>query len=422
MTDRKIKKYTADVAIIFDDMTEFFVMRMAIDALKKAGVKIHIIVPHDCSYFKGLAEHTLKGIKASGYEVLNDCPKDAHYKILMTPYRIPGIMSRAKCDYNFNYPYGLISPKPDPTYMPDYLMPYDVIFRFNNLEPEYLSAYGNKGVALPYWRFVDSKPVKKRGEKPTLLILPTFGDISCMDAFNNELTKKLQEQYFIIAKSHHASDFRPEEKTRLEKLKKTAHVFYDSDTPISDVLAMADIVLSDNSGALFEAMYAGIPVVSFAKENNSRRLGELNTLQYQLAAAGVLPFTSDPKKLPALLTNVKNKYFKKQQDFAKTAFVPVRPNPTKPFVETTLSYLKKDPSNDAHRILHAILTKEWNSLRQENAKQRDELEQIKVRLNHTQNILAAREKEVRDMLSSKSWKLTVPLRWANSKIKRGGKK
>ena len=221
-------------------------------------------------------------------------------------------------------------------------MPYDVLFRFNNLEPDYLNAYGGRCIALPYWRFVGYKPEKKKKGKPTLLILPTFGDISCMDAFNDELAKKLREDYFVIAKSHHASDFRPEERSRLEKLKKVAHEFYDSDTPISDIVAKADIILSDNSGALFEAMYAGVPVVSLAKENNSRRLGELNTIQYKLANSGVLPFTSDPKKLPELLANVRKDNFKKQQAFAKKVFLPLDTNPTKIFVDTTLLYLKKD--------------------------------------------------------------------------------
>ena len=304
-------------------------------------------------------------------------------------------------------------------------MPYDVLFRFNNLEPDYLNAYGGRCIALPYWRFVGYKPEKKKKGKPTLLILPTFGDISCMDAFNDELAKKLREDYFVIAKSHHASDFRPEERSRLEKLKKVAHEFYDSDTPISDIVAKADIILSDNSGALFEAMYAGVPVVSLAKENNSRRLGELNTIQYKLANSGVLPFTSDPKKLPELLANVRKDNFKKQQAFAKKVFLPLDTNPTKIFVDTTLLYLKKDPSDDAHRILHATLVDKWNYLNQkynEYLTQEDELKQTKEHLRYAQETLAKREKEIKGMLESQSWKITSPLRWINAKIKYRGKK
>lgn len=68
-------KNNNNVAIIFDDLTEFFVMRPAIDDMKKAKINVDIIVPYDSGY-NGLSEYTFKEIVKLGYHPLKDAPKD----------------------------------------------------------------------------------------------------------------------------------------------------------------------------------------------------------------------------------------------------------------------------------------------------------------------------------------------------------
>ena len=68
-----------DVAIIFDDLTEYFVMRPAIDDMVKNKISVDIIVPKDSGY-DNLAAHTKKKIKEDGYKVMDNCDKKTQYK------------------------------------------------------------------------------------------------------------------------------------------------------------------------------------------------------------------------------------------------------------------------------------------------------------------------------------------------------
>ena len=104
-----------NVAIVFDDLTEFFVMRSAIDNLVKQKIPVDIIVPYDSGY-NGLAEHTFDSIKKLGYSPIKDAVKNKTYKVLLTPYPCLEIINRLKFIYHLRYPYSAISAKPNPTY------------------------------------------------------------------------------------------------------------------------------------------------------------------------------------------------------------------------------------------------------------------------------------------------------------------
>ena len=70
-----------NIAIVCDDLTEFFVIKDVIDALKKKKLPVDVIIPFDSGY-NGLAEHTLKKAKELGYSPLSDAPKNKVYKVL----------------------------------------------------------------------------------------------------------------------------------------------------------------------------------------------------------------------------------------------------------------------------------------------------------------------------------------------------
>ena len=58
-------KSNNNIAVVCDDLTEFFVIQGAIDELTKLKIPVDIIIPYDSGY-NGLAEHTLKEIKKAG--------------------------------------------------------------------------------------------------------------------------------------------------------------------------------------------------------------------------------------------------------------------------------------------------------------------------------------------------------------------
>lgn len=75
---------TVDVAILFDDMTEFYCLQNGIDDCIKRGIDVDIIVPKNSGY-NGLSEYTYKGIEKLGYNVKYK-PSKKKYKVIMESY------------------------------------------------------------------------------------------------------------------------------------------------------------------------------------------------------------------------------------------------------------------------------------------------------------------------------------------------
>lgn len=116
--------------------------------------------------------------------------------------------------------------------------------------------------------------------KKTLLYLPTWGNLSSVPVFQEEIAR-LSSQYNLIAKVHHNTD-------ALELDRKTAlgeaglgSIFGASDDSLY-LLACSDLVMSDYSGAMFDAINVGKPVVllQHEPENLSRDKFGLESIEY----------------------------------------------------------------------------------------------------------------------------------------------
>jgi len=367
-----------DVAIVFDDVTEFSVMRYAIDAMVQDGISVDIIVPYDSGY-GDLPEHTFSFIKKQGYDVLDDADTEVSYKILLTPYPGIKVVDRLKFSYHLLFMYGLLTTKPDPVFNPNQKLEYDSAILFNYYEKNIYSAYGIDGHVVPYWRNSVKRREKNPDEKPNLLILPTFGDISCTELLEPETADKLKDTYNIIIKAHHATEFRKSEVERLEKIKTIADEYYSSDTPITDLLAKADVVLSDNSAAIFEAMFAGIPVAILSKDFNSRKLGGLDTFQYEMINNGMIAYSDQSEGLSDILAEAPD-YLEKQAKLCDELFIR-QDDSFATLISVIRSYLEKDPERDDFRSAHHVLVDQYKSMEREIKKLRKQNKKMKKQLN-----------------------------------------
>ena len=398
-----------NIAIIFDDLTEFFVMQPAVDAIKKEKINLDIIVPYDSGY-NGLAEHTFKKIKELGYSPLTDAPKNKTYQILLTPYPKLSILDRIKYIYHIRYPYGAATTKPNPVFQLDWKIQYDALFSFNTNETKFLPAYGVKCYTVPHWSFYNFKKDNKTGAKPVLLVLPTFGeDTSCASHFTEKSIKNLKDHYRIIVKAHHATHFQPNEQESIKKLKHLADEFYDSDIAVIELLKKADVVLSDNSGAIFEAICAGVPVALFAKDFNSRQFHGVNTLQQDLINQNLLPHTNTANEILTMLQNI-DKYIPKQKKLKKELFLSIDKDPFSSFINIIKEYLGKNPEEDYNKILHDLMIKEWQS-------DKKTIDNLKSEQVVFQNKIDDLNKKIQAIHQSTSWKITSPLRKLKSNLK-----
>lgn len=392
-----------DLAFVCDDLTEFFVIKKVIDELIKQKISLDIIVPFDSGY-NGLSEHTIKTIRELGYSPINDAPQDRQYKILLTPYPGLNVVRRAHFIYHIRYPYGALSTKPNPVYLPSTYLDYDAVISFSAFENGAFEAYGGKNYTVPYWRYYDFKKEPRKSKKPVLLVLPTFGkDTSSIGDYTKPSIEALREHFYIITKAHHAVHFGLDGKKAVETLKYMADEYYDSDTPIDSLLKRADIVLSDNSGAIFESICAGIPVALFAKQLNSRHLKTISTPQQIFVDKGFIPHTDKPEQILPMLFSM-NKYLQKQKELKNQLFLKLSSNPYREFTKIIKEYLKKDETKDYRKILHDILVNEWYD--------------NKNKIQALESINQSLDKTIDNLHNSTSWKITAPLRKIMSKINR----
>jgi len=95
--------------------------------------------------------------------------------------------------------------------------------------------------------------------KKTILYLPTHGELGSIKDLARPL-KKLTEDYNILVKLHY---FNITDEPELKKeLKHEDIILFNDDTDLLPLLKIADVVLSDNSSAIFDAILADRPIVA----------------------------------------------------------------------------------------------------------------------------------------------------------------
>lgn len=99
----------------------------------------------------------------------------------------------------------------------------------------------------------------------TVLYMPTWGELSSIDQYINAVLA-LSQSYNVLIKLHHNTDIL--EKGRLEKIETNRIHFFGANDDALELLSISDIVISDYSGAIFDAIYCRKPVVLLDKEEN----------------------------------------------------------------------------------------------------------------------------------------------------------
>ncbi|MGP5648911.1 CDP-glycerol glycerophosphotransferase family protein [Psychrobacter celer] len=99
----------------------------------------------------------------------------------------------------------------------------------------------------------------------TVLYMPTWGELSSIDEYIGAVLG-LSERYNVLVKLHHNTDLL--EDGRLEKIETDRIHFFGSNDDALELLSISDIVISDYSGAIFDAIHCEKPVVLLDKNEN----------------------------------------------------------------------------------------------------------------------------------------------------------
>lgn len=105
-------------------------------------------------------------------------------------------------------------------------------------------------------------------DRKTVLYAPTWGDLSSVPHWL-ETVEALARDHNVLIKAHHNS-------TRDGQVKQgnsRPYLHFLPDHDLFELLSLADVVISDLSGAIFDAVMCKVPVVLVAPEDLGSRLG-----------------------------------------------------------------------------------------------------------------------------------------------------
>ncbi|OAT16717.1 Cps2A family protein [Buttiauxella noackiae ATCC 51607] len=96
--------------------------------------------------------------------------------------------------------------------------------------------------------------------KPTILYAPTYGELSSLPHWAKKLSR-LRNEYNIITKLHHGTLYKMSERQALKIAKRFLRDIVQEKTSIFQLLEIADYVISDNSGFIFDAINADKSII-----------------------------------------------------------------------------------------------------------------------------------------------------------------
>lgn len=370
-----------DVAIIVEAPVQFFSIKSTLDRLLRDGKSVDIIVPYLEDY-KVVTDAASDILKSYSYKfIYSRDMKNRQYTICLAPYPVINF-AQINAKYRMRYGYSILTAKPNPTYYPGHKLWFDAIICHGPQETEMMKAYTEAYNISPMK--YDGFTKKKLSGRSTLLYLPTSGDVSSADQ-TEEIISSLKDDFRIIVRmhAHIAHKQNDEEAARYEKIKKIASEVCDDTTPLTDWLKTADVVLSDYSGSIYEALYSKTPVAIFAKSVKARKLGNILPLHAKLVDEGVIPYSNKIKDLKKLISDAtSDTVFKKQQE-AREEYFNTEGNGVNELVKIIDAYLRSDV-NQERWWLHQNYADEYyrmartigevNSAYESVKQQKDELE------------------------------------------------
>lgn len=346
-------KSSNKIAIVIQSEVQYYSIKPLIERMRKKEYLFDIIVntlKTDNTGFKEISSSTYKLLIDAGYKVKTTEEAECFYKIILTPY---SDIFQADYKYLIRYQYSPISAKPNPVYLPDSQKKFHAILCQSTYETDILSVYA-KTYFVSNLKFINYRNKTNKSLKKTVLYLPTYGDVSSIDQLQGAL-EIVKSKYRLVVKIHHGTNHLYEEEYRKKVLQELADDYFEADTPLADLLATADVVLSDNSGSIFEALYSKTPVAIYAKDLNERRVEGLDTLQYKLVKEGVVPHTDSHGRILDTIDRALSRSVIRKQRIKRKALFPTIRRPLDSWLGVIDMYAG-DKINQDYVDLHNVYT------------------------------------------------------------------
>lgn len=208
---------------------------------------------------------------------------------------------------------------------------YDKILCYGKYDYSKLNIYDSCSIIgnpkFDYW-YNDSMPSNEKivkylninidYNKKTILYCPTYGSLSSIDVWLDEIYE-IQNDYNIIIKLHHGTSYLVSENYRKEKIINSFSNVYNDSTNLLYLLKICDTVITDNSGVIFDALLAEKNIILlnteaefkntdfYSAEMKIRR--ELVNLNYGESIRLKLNEQKSENKEICIINNLKREYY-----------------------------------------------------------------------------------------------------------------
>lgn len=138
--------------------------------------------------------------------------------------------------------------------------------------------------------------------RKTVLYVPTWGDLSTQEQFFDAVTE-LGHEYNVLIKLHHNTDLLEPHRTGALATRRVHH--FGANDDVLKLLAVSDIVLSDYSGAIFDALYCKKPVILLQQHSTDRFGKKLDAHSLEYAQQDRIgPVCTSPSQLAERIRQV----------------------------------------------------------------------------------------------------------------------
>lgn len=365
-----MNNHSTDILFHIETETQFEAIRPLLTYLKSnSKTTFDIVVPSatadDNVDNKGIYDGAAQVLLKNGFDVIRginstvmpDPIVNTEYKIMLSAYMYQWHYDNLRVKYRIMFPYA--------SYY--FNKPRWTVERFINLD--YLAdallahSVGTKPVTdiftktyvVPALKLMDFRKRIKPNKKPVIFFAPTYDEIDFAANFLNSVDD-IKEKYLLTMRGHHRVSRLKNNEGVYEKLIQAADNIYDPEeyslvTPLEE----ADIVVSDNSGVIFDAISCGVPVVLFSQDPNSFHYRDINTAQSELVNNGDVLWTNDPSNVLRIIDEtLTTRMLKKQQKLRRKLFPDESTDPVEQWMEILSTYL-----NDQLPYEYSLTKRYW---------------------------------------------------------------
>ncbi|KAF6656781.1 glycosyltransferase [Paenibacillus sp. EKM301P] len=368
------------IAFVIHNLVLYETIKPLIEECEKKQIVCDIYVPHiEEDDWGDMSLDTYHYLQNNGIKVtLTSAVPDKAYKIAFYPY-LPYYLE-VKSDYKFRYQYGMAKPNWN---LDTWSRNFDFIFCNGLYDSSVLAAYTQTEIVgmIKYAKF---QRMKRETDKYNLLYLPTYGNESSIELVMNHI-EEISDTFNMKVKLHHGTSFLEHDRVSLVK----SHVpeVLDHKASLVHLIEEADVILSDGSGAIFDALFTDTPIVIFQHPQTESFEGIL-PLEEQIVQQNIVPFVSDNDNIKQTLLNaiLDEQLIQQRRKFTLEMF-PVKGRETIDKCMDVINRFLQDDVDQAYRAGHTRLKNEFNELQTHNQNQSQEIEQQKQRIaEHTDQI------------------------------------